>query len=51
MWYKDCEGYSRRDMLRIGTAGIMGLTLSIWKVSDPPASTLPAVSTLQNVMW
>jgi hypothetical protein len=28
MWHKDCEGYSRRDMLRIGTAGIMGLTLS-----------------------
>jgi hypothetical protein len=28
MWHRDCEGYSRRDMLRIGTAGIVGLTLS-----------------------
>src|SRR5262245_29316775 len=27
MWHKDCEGYSRRDMLRIGTAGILSLTL------------------------
>src|SRR5262245_1851242 len=25
--HQDCEGYSRRDMLRFGTAGLLGLTL------------------------
>src|SRR5262245_52618266 len=25
--YRDCEGYNRRDMLRFGTAGLLGLTL------------------------
>src|SRR5713226_10385026 len=25
--HQDCEGFNRRDMLRFGTAGLLGLTL------------------------
>ncbi len=52
---RDCEGFSRRDFIKVGSAGLLGMSLPQLlqlesKASAQPAQARPANSRAQNVI-
>ncbi|HXG10360.1 MAG TPA: DUF1501 domain-containing protein [Gemmataceae bacterium] len=46
--WKDCEGFTRREVLRIGTAGLMGLTLPQLLRLEAQAKAVGGADALKN---